>query len=81
MDMARKKHQAEEIIPKLRAMEVHIAKGLKADEAASEGGDHGADVLPLASRIRWVESRSGQAAEGVGEGERSSQEAVGRGSS
>ena len=34
MDMARKKHRAEEIIPKLRAMEVHIAKGLKADEAA-----------------------------------------------
>ncbi|MDP5878252.1 MAG: hypothetical protein QF425_11435, partial [Dehalococcoidia bacterium] len=28
-DMARKKHRAEEIIPKLRAMEVHIAKGLK----------------------------------------------------
>ena len=38
MDMARKKHRAEEIIPKLRAMEVHIAKGLKADEAARKEG-------------------------------------------
>ncbi len=37
-DMARKKHRAEEIIPKLRAMEVHIAKGLKADEAARKEG-------------------------------------------
>ena len=32
-DMASKRHQAEEIIGKLRAIEVHIAKGLKADEA------------------------------------------------
>ena len=38
MDMARKKHRAEEIISKLRAMEVHIAKGLKADEAARKEG-------------------------------------------
>ena len=33
-DMARKRCRAEEIISKLRAMEVHIANGLKADEAA-----------------------------------------------
>ena len=38
MDMARKKHRAEEIIPKLRAMEVHIANGLKTDEAARKEG-------------------------------------------
>ena len=38
MYIARKKHRAEEIIPKLRAMEVHIAKGLKADEAARKEG-------------------------------------------
>ncbi len=36
--MARKKYRAEEIIAKLRAMEVHIAKGLKADEAARKEG-------------------------------------------
>tara|TARA_B000000460_G_scaffold111907_1_gene78519 strand:+ start:132 stop:449 length:318 start_codon:yes stop_codon:yes gene_type:complete len=33
-DMARKRYQAEEIIRKLRAIEVHMAKGLKAEEAA-----------------------------------------------
>ena len=38
MDMARKKHRAEEIIPKLGAMEFHIAKVLKADEAARKEG-------------------------------------------
>lgn len=38
MDMARKKHRSEEIISKLRAMEVHIAKGLKTDEAARKEG-------------------------------------------
>ena len=38
MDMARKKHRAEEIISKLRAMEVHIAKGLKVDEAVRKEG-------------------------------------------
>ena len=81
MDMARKKHRAEEIIPKLRAMEVHIAKGLKADEAARKEGITEQTYYLLASRIRWVESRSGQASERFGEGERSSQEAVGRGSS
>ena len=33
-DMARTRYQAEEIIRKLRAIEVHIAQGLKAEEAA-----------------------------------------------
>ena len=33
-DMARKRYQAEEIIRKLRAIEVHMAKGLKSEEAA-----------------------------------------------
>ena len=32
--MARKRYQAEEIIRKLRAIEVHMAKGLKAEEAS-----------------------------------------------
>ena len=36
--MARKRYQAEEIIRKLRAIEVHIAQGLKADEAARKEG-------------------------------------------
>ena len=32
--MARKRYQAEEIIRKLRAIEVHMSKGLKAEESA-----------------------------------------------
>jgi DNA-binding XRE family transcriptional regulator len=37
-NMVRKRHRAEEIFGKIRAMEVHIAKGLKADEAARKAG-------------------------------------------
>ena len=36
--MARKRYRSEEIISKLRAIEVHIAKGHKADEAANKEG-------------------------------------------
>jgi hypothetical protein len=34
--MARKRYKPEEIISKLRAIEVHLAKGLKADQASRQ---------------------------------------------
>jgi len=36
--MARKRYQPEEIISKLRAIEVHLAKGMKADQAFRQEG-------------------------------------------
>ena len=36
--MARKRYRPEEIISKLRAIEVHLAKGLKADQASRQEG-------------------------------------------
>ena len=36
----------------------------------ARNGDRGADVLPLAQGVRWVEGGSGATAEGVGAGER-----------
>ena len=36
--MARKRHRPEEIIPKLRAVEVHVSRGLKAQEAVRKEG-------------------------------------------
>jgi len=36
--MAKKRHGPEEIISKLRAIEVHLAKGLKADQASRKEG-------------------------------------------
>jgi len=36
--MARKKHRPEEIISKLRTIEVHLSKGMKAEEAARKEG-------------------------------------------
>ena len=71
--MARKRYQAEEIIRKLRAIEVNMAKGLKAEEAARK------EEIAEQTYYRWrrVEDRPGQAIEGTGTGERQSQEAVG----
>ena len=38
MDMARVRHTPEQIIGKLRAIEVHIASGLKTEEASRKEG-------------------------------------------
>ena len=38
MDMARKKHRAEQIIPKLREAEVELARGLKVPEVCRKLG-------------------------------------------
>ena len=75
--MARKRYQAEEIIRKLRAIEVHMSKGLKAEEAARKEEIAEQTYLPLAAVVRWVEDRPGQAIEGTGTGERQAQETVG----
>ena len=36
--MARQRHRPEEIIPKLRAVEVHVSRGLKAEETSRKEG-------------------------------------------
>ena len=78
-DMARKRSQAEEIIRKLRAIEVHMAKGLKAEEAARR------EEIAEQTYYRWrreyggLKIDPGQAIEGTGTGECQSQEAFGRG--
>ena len=69
MDMARKRYRPEEIIPKLRAMEVHIAKGLNADEAARKKGiteqtyyrwrrEYGGLKVDQAKRLRELEKQN-----------------------
>jgi putative transposase len=37
-DMTRKRYKPEEIISKLRAIEVHLAQGMKADQASRQEG-------------------------------------------
>ncbi len=69
--MARKRHRAEEIIGKLRAIEVHIAKGLKADQAARKEGiteqtyyrwrkEYGGLRVDQAKRLKELEKENGR---------------------
>jgi hypothetical protein len=52
-----------------------LAEGLVAPQAYN-GGDYGADLLPLAERVRRAEVGTSEADEGTGEGEPAA-EAVG----
>lgn len=62
--MSRQTYSVEQIIIKLRQIEVD-----REDSSGSSaaGGDYGADVLPLAQAIRGHEYRGCEAAEGAGE--------------
>ena len=58
-----KKELAEQIIPKLREVEVEVGRGKTVLEAVKKMGD-GADLLSLEEEVRWAADRSGEAAEG-----------------
>ena len=69
--MARKRHRPEEVIGKLRAIEVHIAKGLKADQAARKEGiteqsyyrwrkEYGGLRVDQAKRLKELEKENGR---------------------
>ena len=68
--MGKKRHTAEEIVSKLRQVDVLTAQGRTVAEAIRHDRCDGGHVLPLALRVRRAEVRSGQAAEGAGDGER-----------
>ena len=68
-DMARKRYQPEEIISKLRAIEVHLAKGMKADQASRQEGiveqtyyrwrkEYGGMKLDQAKRLKELEKEN-----------------------
>lgn len=68
-DMAKKRYGPEEIISKLRAIEVHLAKGLKADQAARQEGiaeqtyyrwrkEYGGLRLDQAKRLKELEKEN-----------------------
>jgi len=69
--MARKRHRPEEVIGKLRAIEVHIAKGRKADQAARKEGiteqtyyrwrkEYGGLRVDQAKRLKELEKENGR---------------------
>jgi putative transposase len=68
-DMARRRYKPEEIISKLRAIEVHLAKGLKAEEASRQEGiveqtyyrwrkEYGGMKLDQARRLKELEKEN-----------------------
>ncbi len=67
--MPRKRHKAEEIVAKLRQVEVLSAQGRPVAEAIRSIGVDGSYILSMAVGIRRPEGRSGEAAEGAGGGE------------
>ena len=64
--MSRKRHKPEEIVAKLRQVEVLTAQGKPVAEAIRSIGGDGGDVLPLAAGVWWAEGRPGETAEGAG---------------
>jgi hypothetical protein len=67
--MARKRHKPEEIVAKLRQVDVLTAQGTSVAEAVRSIGVTEVTYYPLAPGIRGSEERSGAPDEGVGAGE------------
>ena len=73
--MARKKYTIEQIIVKLR--EVEVLSGQDHRRGCASSRDPRTDVLSMAERIRRDEQRRGKADEAVGEGKRPAEEVGG----
>ena len=50
--MPKKTFTPEQIVAKLRQIEVLMSQGKTVPLACKEAGDHGSDLLPLAARVR-----------------------------
>jgi len=73
----KKRHSAEQTVGKLRQADVALGKGLKVPEVCRELGI--SEQTYYRWRQKWGDgARGGQAAQGVGEGERSVEAAGGR---
>ena len=75
--MAKKRHGAEQIIPKLREAKVKLARGLKVPQVCKKLEVTEPDLLPMAKEVWRPADGPGQTAEGSGAAERSAQEAAG----
>ncbi len=65
-NMPRKKHTPEEIVAKLRQVDVSVYHRSPVADAVRQIGVTEGALLPLAPGIRRTEAGSGEAAEGVG---------------
>jgi succinate dehydrogenase/fumarate reductase-like Fe-S protein len=62
--MARKRYKPEEIVAKLRQVDVPVSQGQNMMDAIRQIGRERGDVLSVASGVRWAEDRAGEAPEG-----------------
>ena len=62
--MARKRYKPEEIVAKLRQVDVLVSQGQNKMDAIRQIGVSEVNVLSVASGVRWAEDRAGEAAEG-----------------
>ena len=67
--MAIKRHKPEEIVTKLRQVEVLVGQGVARIDAIREVQDYRADLLPLAQAVWWYGNRSTQGTQTSSEGE------------
>ena len=69
--MGKKRHKPEEVVAKLRQVDVLLSQGKTVAEAIRSWSD-GGHLLPLAPGVWWAEVGSGEAAEGPGDREQPS---------
>jgi hypothetical protein len=72
-----KPEQAEQIIPKLREVEVELGRGKTVAEAVKKIGVTEQDLLPLEEEVRRSADRPGEAAKGARERELSAEALAG----
>lgn len=75
--MPKKTLTPEQIVGKLRQIEVLVGQGKTVPLACKESGDR-PDLLPLEKRVRRAADGTGQEAQRVAEGERATQASAGR---
>ena len=68
--MQKKRHKPEEIVAKLRQVDVLTSQGKPVADADPDDRRHRGDVLPVAPGVRRAEVGPGEEAEGPGGGER-----------
>ena len=67
--MPQKKHKPEEIVAKLRQVDVLVSQGQSVAEAVRSISVTQFNLLSVAQGVRWAENRPSEAIEGAGEGE------------
>ena len=71
--MANKRHKPEEIVQKLRQVDVLVGQGMARVDAVRGGSHHGADLLPLAQAVWWDGNRPTEGTQASPEGERAAE--------